>query len=162
MQGFVSAQSPCWIWNRKRKLSRCRLINRQGDCLPSWRLDSSTYTVPVDSEIITESGVAADSENINDSASKADAWIRQRTKSLLTPKSQVKTESLPTQKPSTRLPPQLSPEFVRAHSCFWLGNRHRKSSRCQLENYQRNYFPIWRLVSFAQTVPVDSISSLKT
>jgi hypothetical protein len=70
----------------------------------------------VDSEIIIESCVAAESETINDNASEDDTWIHQRTKSMLTPKLKVKTESLPTQKASTRLPSELKPGFVRAHS----------------------------------------------
>jgi hypothetical protein len=70
----------------------------------------------VDSEIIIESCVAAESETINDSASKDDTWIHQHTKSMLTPKLKVKTELLPTQKASMRLPSQLKPGFVRAHS----------------------------------------------
>jgi hypothetical protein len=35
---------------------------------------------------------------------------------LLTPNSEAKTESLPPKKPSTRLPYQLKPGFIRAHS----------------------------------------------
>jgi len=197
MCGFVSAQSPCWLRNRKRKLRSCRLRNYQRHCFPKRRLDSSAHTVPldskiiskteslplrkhqrdclhswsldsfahtvlVDSEIINESLVAVDSETINDIASTIVAWIHQRTKFLFTQKSQAKTELLSTQKPSTRLPPQLSPGFVSAHSPCWLGNRHRKPSRCQLENCHRNYFPSWRFVSSTQTVPIDSVSSLKT
>jgi hypothetical protein len=62
--------------------------------------------VPIDSVIITE----------NDTASTTDVWIRERKKTLLTPKSQAKTELLPTQKPSMRLSAHLKPGFVRAHS----------------------------------------------
>jgi hypothetical protein len=73
-------------------------------------------TVTVDLEIITESIAAVDSETINDTASTADVWIRQRKKTLLTLKSQAKTESLPSKKPSMRLPSKLKPVFVRAYS----------------------------------------------
>jgi hypothetical protein len=61
--------------NRKRKQSRCRLRNHQRDCLPSWSLDSSAHTVPVDSGNITESWVAADSETLNNSAPSLMRWF---------------------------------------------------------------------------------------
>ena len=47
-------------------------------------LDLSVRKIPGDSVIVTENGVAAALEIVNETASKADAWIRMRAQSLLT------------------------------------------------------------------------------
>jgi hypothetical protein len=65
-------------------------------------------------KIVSESSVATDSETINDIASTAIAWIHHLTNSLLTLKWQEKTQSLPNQKPSTTLLPQLTRGLVSA------------------------------------------------
>jgi hypothetical protein len=118
--GFVRAHSPCWLENRQRKLSSDGLRNHQRHCFDSYRVDSSSHKVHVDS------------------------------------KSQAKTESLPTQKPSTRLPPQLKPWFVCAHSPCWLGKRHRKLSSCRLRNPQQQCFQVLRVDSSGHKVAVAS------
>jgi hypothetical protein len=74
-------------------MSCCRLRNHQRDCLPNWRLDSSEHTIAVNSKIITENWVAADSETIHATASPAEAWIRPHTQSLLTLNHQRKLSS---------------------------------------------------------------------
>ena len=154
-RGFVNAQSPYWLRNWKWKLSLCRLRNHQRDWLPNYSLDSSAHIVPVDSEIVTKNCVGADSETINDTASTTDAWIRQRTKSLLSSKSQAKTESLPTMKPSTRLPPDEACIRPRTQFC-WLGNHHRKLCSCRIRNHQQQCFQRWHVDSSAHKVHVDS------
>ena len=150
-----SAHSSSWLRNRHRKLSRCRLRNHQQDFLHMWSLDSSARTVPVDSEIITKNCVGADLETINDTASTTYAWILQFTKSLLSPKSQAKTESLPTKKPLTRLPPDEACIHLRTQFC-WLGNHHRKLCSCRIRNHQRQCFRRWHMDSSAHKVHVDS------
>jgi hypothetical protein len=117
---IICAHSPCWLGKHHRKLSSCRLRNHQRQCFQVWCVDSLGHKVPFDSEISSDKWVAADSETINETASPIDAWIRPSTQSLLTRKLSLKTESLPTQKPSTRLPPQLKPGFVHTHSPCWL------------------------------------------
>ena len=102
--GLVSAHSPSWLRNRHRKLSRCRLKNHHQNYFPSWRLVSSAHTIPVVLVIITEN-LADDLEIINETASRVDAWIGQRTQSQLTQKSTPKTESLPPWKSSPTLLP---------------------------------------------------------
>jgi hypothetical protein len=42
-------------------------------------VDLSARTAPVDSEIVNKNGFAADLEIINETTSKGEAWIRQRT-----------------------------------------------------------------------------------
>jgi hypothetical protein len=42
-------------------------------------MDSSAHTVPIDSKIVKENGVAAHSEIFTETVSKADAWIHERT-----------------------------------------------------------------------------------
>jgi hypothetical protein len=51
---------------------------------------STAQTAPVDLEIVNENSVVADSEIINETASKGDVWIQQRTQPLLTQKSSTK------------------------------------------------------------------------
>jgi hypothetical protein len=48
--------------------------------------DSSTLTAPLDSEIVKEKWIIADSEIITEIASTGDTWISQRTQPLLTQK----------------------------------------------------------------------------
>ena len=78
--GFVSAHSPYWLGNHHRKLGRCQLRNHQWHCFPSWRLDSSTHKVPLESEINTKNWVAHASEIVTKTTSPTEAWIRHRTK----------------------------------------------------------------------------------
>jgi hypothetical protein len=47
--------------------------------LQSWRMDLSAHTAPVESEIVEENWVVADSKIITETASRVDTWIRQRT-----------------------------------------------------------------------------------
>jgi len=49
-------------------------------------MDLSAHTAPIDSEIVKENLVIADSEIITENGSRADAWIHQRTQPLLTQK----------------------------------------------------------------------------
>jgi hypothetical protein len=53
--------------------------NHQQNYFHGWRLESLANTFSVDSKIINENWVVADSEIINEIASSADAWICQRT-----------------------------------------------------------------------------------
>jgi len=89
MPGLVRAHSPSWFGNRHRKLSRCWLENRHRHYFPSWRLVSYGRTVLVDSVIVTENGVADDSEIITETLSTANAWIGQHTQSQVTRKSSL-------------------------------------------------------------------------
>jgi hypothetical protein len=57
---------------------------------------------PVESEIINDNWVAADSEIITETTSKGDARIRKRSQPLVTQKRSTKTESVPTRKSSTK------------------------------------------------------------
>jgi len=59
--------------------------------------------------------VAVDSENINETASSVDAWICQRTYSLLIQKSLMKIESLSTQELSMKSILQVTHGIVSAH-----------------------------------------------
>jgi hypothetical protein len=46
-------------------------------------VDSEALTTPVDSEMVNENGVGADSEMVNEPPSTGDAWIRESTQPLL-------------------------------------------------------------------------------
>jgi hypothetical protein len=58
-------------------------------------------------EIIKKNSVAEESEIINETASTGDEWIRHRKKPMWAMKSSTKTESLATQKSSTKLLPRV-------------------------------------------------------
>ena len=90
--GFHSANSPCGFRNHQR------------NCFHSSPMDSTAQTAPVASE------------NINETSSTSDEWIRQRK------------EHLRPQKSSTKLLP------LRTHG-FDSGN-----NPCGLRNLQRNWF----------------------
>jgi len=90
-----------------------------------------------------------DSEIINKTTYKGDAWIRQCKQPLQTQKSSLKTESLPTQKSPTKLLPLVTHGFDRANSPYGLRNQ------------QRNYFHGWRMDSTAQTTLWTQKSSTK-
>jgi hypothetical protein len=164
--GFDSVKSPCRIINHQRKQSRCLLRNNQQNCFHKWRMDSTTQRAPFDSEII------------NETATKGDAWIRQRKQPLWTQKTTMKTKSLPTQKLSTKLLPRGTHGFNSRNSPCGLRNHQRKllprvthgfdsanspcglinnqwkPSRCRLRNPQRNCFHGWRMNSTTQKTPV--------
>jgi len=55
-------------------------------------MDLSGHIVVVDLEITGENWVAVESENINETASIVEAWIRPRTQSLWTRKSSAKAQ----------------------------------------------------------------------
>ena len=78
-------------------------------------MDSSAHTAPVDSETVKENQVAGLLEIIIKNVLRADAWIHQRTLPLLTQKESRKTESLPTQKSSLKMFPQLTHGFISTH-----------------------------------------------
>jgi hypothetical protein len=65
-------------------MSLFQLENRHQNCFPSWCLVLSVRTIPIDSVIVTENWVAADLEIVDETASKADAWLCMHTQSLLT------------------------------------------------------------------------------
>jgi hypothetical protein len=91
-------------------------------------VDSQAHTPPVASEIVKANLVAADSEILNEIASKVDAWIRQHAQPLLT------------QKSSKKPLPQVTCGLVSAHSPNWLRNSQQKLSRYQFINHQQNRF----------------------
>jgi len=65
-------------------------------------VDSEEPATPLDIEKVNENRVGADSEIITETASKGDAWIQKRSQPLLTKKRSTKTESVTTQKSSTK------------------------------------------------------------
>jgi hypothetical protein len=67
-------------------------------------------------EIINENLVAADSKIINETAYTGEAWIRQRKEPIWALKSSTKTQSLATQKSSTKLLPRVMHGFDSANS----------------------------------------------
>jgi hypothetical protein len=77
-------------------------------------MDSSAHTAPVDSETVKEDSVTGLPEIVTKNVSRADAWIHQRTLPLFTQKESRKTESLPTQKSSLKMFPQLTHGFISA------------------------------------------------
>jgi hypothetical protein len=77
--GFVSAHRPCWLRNSEGKLSRYRLRIHHRNWFPSWHMDLLVHTTFFDSGIVNESLVTADLKIITETASRADAWTRQRT-----------------------------------------------------------------------------------
>jgi hypothetical protein len=77
-------------------------------------MDSSTHTAPVDLETVKQDSVTGLSEIVTKNVSRADAWIHQRTLPLFTQKESRKTESLPTQKSSLKMFPQLTHGFISA------------------------------------------------
>ena len=81
-------------------------------------MDFSAHTAPVDSETVKENQVAGLLEIIIKNVLRADAWIHQRTLPLLTQKESRKTESLPTQKSSLKMFPQLTHGFISTHYPF--------------------------------------------
>jgi hypothetical protein len=78
-------------------------------------MDSSAHTAPIDSETVKEDSVTGLPEIVTKNVSRADAWIHQRTLPLFTQKESRKTESLPTQKSSLKMFPQLTHGFISAH-----------------------------------------------
>jgi len=66
--GFVSAPSPCWLSKSKWKLSHYCLRNHQQNWFVRWRVDSSEPTAPVDSEIVNDKWVVADSKIITENS----------------------------------------------------------------------------------------------
>jgi len=77
-------------------------------------------------EIINKNLVAAESEIVNETAFTGDAWIRQRKKPMWAMKSSTKTESLATQKSSTKLLPQVTHGFesAKTHVGFEIINKN--------------------------------------
>jgi hypothetical protein len=65
-------------------MSLFQLENRHQNCFPNWCLVLSVRTIPIDSVIVTENWVAADLEIVDETASKADAWLCMHAQSLLT------------------------------------------------------------------------------
>ena len=81
-----------------------------------------------------------DLEIINETASRGDAWIRQRKQPLWTQKSATKTESLPTHKSSPKLLPRVTHGFDSANSPSGLRNHHKKQSHCCSETINKTVF----------------------
>jgi hypothetical protein len=77
--GFVSAHSPCWLWNSQWKLSRYPFRNHHRNCFRRWCMDSSTHAALVDLEIFMKNWVSAASEIVTETASTGDLWFRQGT-----------------------------------------------------------------------------------
>jgi hypothetical protein len=155
MHGFVSAHNHCWLRNCQGNLCRWPLRNRHQNCFHSWLMDSSAHTASVDSQIDKENWVYADAKIVNQTTSMADAWICLPTHRL-TQKESRKTESLLTQKSSPKLLPEMTHEFVSAHSPCWLRNSLGKLRHCRLRNRYRNWFQSWRMDSSSHTAHVDS------
>jgi hypothetical protein len=91
-------------------------------------MHSIAQTAHVGLEIINENRVPGDSQIINETASTGDAWIRQRKEPMRAMQSSTQTESLPNQKSSTKLLPQVTHGFDSANST------------CGLRHLQRNCF----------------------
>jgi hypothetical protein len=75
--GFVSAPIPCWLRNSQWKLSHSRLRNHHRNQFQRWRVNSLAPAAPVDSEIVNENWVVADSAIITETPFKGDAWIQE-------------------------------------------------------------------------------------
>ena len=71
-RGFGGARSPCWLRKSQRKQSRCWLGNPHRNTFQRWCLDLEALAAPVDTE------------KVNKTTSKGDAWIRKSSKPLLT------------------------------------------------------------------------------
>jgi hypothetical protein len=155
-RGFVSANSPCWLRNSKRKLVRCWLRNHHIKTFQSWCVDSEILADPVDSEKINANLVAADSEIITQTSSKGDAWIRKRSHPLLTWISSTNMESVMTQNSSMKHLPQVTPRIVSAPNPCWLTNSQRNLSRCRLRNHHLNTFQRWCVDSKVLAALVNS------
>jgi hypothetical protein len=65
---------------------RCQLRNHHLKTFQRRRMDSEVLAAPVDSEIVNENWATTVSEIVNETDSKADAWIRQLPQPLLTQK----------------------------------------------------------------------------
>jgi hypothetical protein len=65
----------------------------------------------------------------------------------------MKTESLVTQKSSTKLLPRVTHAFDSAKSPCGLRNHQQNLSCCRIINHQRNYFHGLSMDSTAQTAP---------
>jgi hypothetical protein len=104
-------------------------------------------------------------EFIYETASKGDAWIRQRKESMWAQKSSTKTESLPTQKSSTKLLPQETHGFDSPNSPCGLSSLKllprvthgfdSANSPSELRNDQRNCFHGRRMDLTVQTAHMD-------
>jgi hypothetical protein len=108
----TTSTGDAWIRQRKQP---CGLRNHQRNRFHRWRMDSTALTTPVDSEIITDNWVVADSKIINQTASTVEEWIRHRKEPLWAQKLSTKSESLPTQKSSMKLLPQVTHGFDSAN-----------------------------------------------
>jgi len=82
--------------------------------------------------------------------------IRHHKKLMRAQKSSMKTESLPTQKSSLKLLPQLTCELDSANSSCGLINHERKLSLCYLRNHQQNWIHGWRIDSTPQKAHASS------
>jgi hypothetical protein len=127
-------------WNRQRKQS----LGTQ---------KSSTKLLPQVTYGFDSASSPWDSEIINKTASTGDTWIRQRKQPLWTPKSSTKTESLSSQKSSTKLLLRVTHWFHSAKSPCGLWNHQRKLSCWRLRNHQRNCFHGWHVDSTEHTTP---------
>jgi hypothetical protein len=79
-------------------------------------MESSGHIAHVNSETVKKNWVTDHYEIAPETASRSDALIRQRTQPLLTQEQSRKTESLPTQKSSRKLFPEIRHGFVSPHS----------------------------------------------
>jgi hypothetical protein len=65
-------------------MSLFQLENHHQNFFPSWCVELSMRTIPSDSVIVTENGVAAALEIVDETASPADALFHMCAQSLLT------------------------------------------------------------------------------
>jgi len=79
-------------------------------------MDSTAQRALVGYEIINKNSIAVESKIINETASTGDACIRKHKKPMRAMKSSTKIESLPNQKSSTKLLPQVTHGFYSANS----------------------------------------------
>jgi hypothetical protein len=173
--GFVGAHNPSWLWNRQRKQSLFRLRIHQCYWLHNWRLDSSAHTIPVDSEIITDSWVAANSKTSTKLLPQLKrGFIRARSPRWLGSRHWKLSCSLLRNHqrnyfPSWRLDSSMhtSPVDSEIVNKNWVVDDSEIVTRLPpqwtlgfisaykplwLGNHHKNCFPNWRFVSFVHTV----------
>ena len=119
-------------------------------------MDSSAPTAFVESEIVNDNWVAAESEIITETPTKGEAWIQKCSQPLLSQKMSRKTESVSTGKSSMKQLPKVTHGFVSAPNPCWLRKCRWKLCHYHFWNRQRNWFRRWRVDSLAPTAFVES------
>jgi hypothetical protein len=122
-----------------RKTESFPYRNSPRNCFHRWQMDSSAHTIPVESKTVKENWVAAHSQIAPETAFRGEAWIPQRTETLLTQKQLRKTESLASKKSSSKMFRELTHGFISAHyPCSHrksLGKRVAVDSQIITENF---------------------------